>query len=208
MKNHIATLSSAIVISFFMLLPFLIMEVVNRQSFRASGKEEFPIPLFVFLFVWGAVFILILMPIMQSLRARTSSRANIGLEAGNAMTKTLTNPRSAEIIVLVLALPFLAISALQILNIEPPFAQAFNQPDPDKPNFYNTVIPLGAFLLAIVASLIARTSIVQNLQMRGGLLTHPIRLILVLMMLFILAWSWGSFVIDQWPCFVGVPNCD
>jgi len=205
MKNTLTNLGSAGVISFLILLPFLIMELVNRQSFRASGKEEFPIPLFVFLFVWGMVFILILMPIVRSLRARGASFRG---EAGNITTKDLANPRSSEVMVLVVALPFLAISALRILNIEPSFAQAFNQPDPDKPNFYNTVIPLGAFLLAVVASLIARMSIVRTLQARGRLLAHPISLILVLLMLVILAWSWGSFVIDQMPCFVGVPGCD
>lgn len=205
MKNSIANLGSAAVLSFLMLFPFLIMELVNRQSFRASGKEEFPIPLFVFLFVWGIVFILILMPIVQSLRARGAS---FGGEAGNITTKALANPRLSEVMALVLVLPFLAISILRILNIEPPFAQTFNQPDPDKSNFYNTVIPLGAFLLAVAASLIARISIVRTLQARGRLLAHPISLILVLLMLVILAWNWGSFVIDQMPCFVGVPGCD
>lgn len=206
-KNSMANLGSAAGISFLMLLPFLLMELVNRQNFRASG-EEFPIPLFIFLFIWGMVFIFILTPFVQSLRAWRDDRASPEPEVGSILTKILANPRSAEIIVFVLALPFLAISTLRIFNIEPPFAQALNQPDPDKPNFYNTIIPLGAFLLAIAASLIARASIVRTLQGRGRLLAHPISLILVLVMLFILAWSWGSFVIDQWPCFVGVPGCD
>jgi hypothetical protein len=124
------------------------------------------------------------------------------------MTKILANSKSAEITMLVLTLPFLAIGAMQIFNIEPPFAQAMNQPDPDKPNFYNTVIPMGAFLLAIVGALFARTSIVQTLQSQGRLLARPISLIIVLLMLLLLAWNWAGFVIDQWPCFLGVPGCD
>ena len=26
--------------------------------------------------------------------------------------------------------------------------------------------------------------------------------------LILLAWFWVALVVDQWPCFIGVPNCD
>lgn len=207
MKNTLKNIGLAAGISFLMLLPFLLMELVNRQSFRVAG-EEFPIPLFIFLFVWGMVFISILVPIVQSLQARGYESASPAPELRDTITKIPANPKSAEISVLVLTLPFLAIGAMQILNIEPPFAQTLNQPDPDKPNFYNTVIPIGAFFLAIAGALFARTSIVQTLQSQGRLFARPISLIIVLLMLLLLAWNWVGFVIDQWPCFLGVPGCD
>jgi hypothetical protein len=129
-------------------------------------------------------------------------------ETETASSRILTNPRATEIVVLVLALPFLMIGVMQILNIEPPFAEALNQPDPDKPNFYNTAIPIGAFLLAAVNAFIARASIVQVLQAQGRLFARPISLIVVLLMLLLLAWNWIGFIIDQWPCFIGVTGCD
>lgn len=207
MKNTFKNIGLTAGVSFLMLLPFLLMEIVNRQSFRAAG-EEFPIPLFIFLFVWGMVFISILVPIVQSLRAQRNNLASSVPETMSTTTKLLANPKSTEIIILVLVLPFLAISAMQILNIEPPFAQALNQPDPDKPNFYNTVIPIGALLFAIVGVLIARMSIVQMLQTHEKLFSRPISLIIIVLMLLLLAWNWIGFVIDQWPCFIGVPGCD
>lgn len=207
MKNILKNIALPAGVSFLMLLPFLLMEIVNRQSFRAAG-EEFPVPLFIFLFVWGMVFISILVPIVQSLQARRYESASPAPELRDTITKIPADPKSTEISALVLTLPFLAIGAMQILNIEPPFAQALNQPDPDKPNFYNTVIPIGAFLLAIAGALFARTSIVQTLQSQGRLFARPISLIIVLLMLLLLAWNWVGFVIDQWPCFLGVPGCD
>lgn len=203
MKNTLKNIALPAGVSFLMLLPFLLMEIVNRQNFRAAG-EEFPIPLFIFLFVWGMVFISILVPIVQSLRElRNNSRSSVP-ETG----KTLSSPKSNEVIVLALILPFLAIGAMQILNIEPPFAQALNQPDPNRPNFDNTIIPIGAFLLALVGALMARTSVVQTLQAQGRLFTRPISLIIVVLMLLLLASSWVGFVVDQWPCFIGVAGCD
>jgi hypothetical protein len=207
MKNTLKHLGAAAGISFLLLLPFLLMEWVNRQSFRAAG-EEFPIPLFIFLFVWGTLFIFMLGPIVQGLRKRMDDETNPETETETASSRILTNPRATEIVVLVLALPFLMIGVMQILNIEPPFAEALNQPDPDKPNFYNTAIPIGAFLLAVVNAFIARSSLVQVLQAQGRLFARPISLMVVLLMLLLLAWNWIGFIIDQWPCFIGVPGCD
>jgi len=207
MKNTIKHLGAAAGISFLLLLPFLLMEWVNRQNFRTAG-EEFPVPLFIFLFVWGMLFIFMLYPIVQGLRKQRDDEANPEAETETASSNILINPRATEIVVLVLALPFLMIGVMRILNIEPPFAETLNQPDPDKPNFYNTAIPIGAFLLAVVNAFIARASIVQVLQAQGRLFARPISLIVVLLMLLLLAWNWIGFIIDQWPCFIGVPGCD
>jgi len=96
------------IISFLIVLPFMILEAVNRQNFH----EGFPILLFGFLWLLSTVFIAILMPIMQNLRA------------GN------------------------------------------------------------------------------------NILANPIFLLLSVVFLVTLAWEWGALVIDQLPCFLGVPNCD
>ncbi len=33
-------------------------------------------------------------------------------------------------------------------------------------------------------------------------------LLIKVMVLVILAYTWASTVSDQWPCFMGIPNCD
>jgi hypothetical protein len=60
MQTVLRTLGSSTVISFLLILPFMIMEVVNRRNFN----EEFPI--FLFFFMWLNMFAisLILLPIV------------------------------------------------------------------------------------------------------------------------------------------------
>jgi hypothetical protein len=113
MQTIITNLRSSALISFLLILPFMIMEVVNRQSFRVSGKESFPFPLFGILWFQAILFVLSLMLILRNLR-----------RAGN---KPLVN---------------------------------------------------AVFLLIGIAFLVST------------------------------AWAWGSWIIDQMPCFLGVPNCD
>jgi len=97
------------IISFLIMLPFMILEVINRRNFHEEG---FPFVLFGFLWLLSAVFIAILMPIVRNIRAGNNIMAN------------------------------------------------------------------------------------------------PVFLFLRVVFLVIIAWEWGALVIDQLPCFLGVPNCD
>jgi len=108
MKNVLVNLRSPAIISFLLVLPFTILEVVNRRNFN----EGFPIPLFIIMWVLPVVFILILMPIVRNVRAGNSPIAS------------------------------------------------------------------------------------------------PVSLLLRVVFLVLIAWIWLGTVIDQMPCFLGVPNCD
>jgi hypothetical protein len=46
----------------------MIMELVNRQSFRTSGKESFPFPLFGFLWFFSMLIVLSGMVILRNVR--------------------------------------------------------------------------------------------------------------------------------------------
>jgi hypothetical protein len=115
MQTIFTNLRSSVLISFLTVLPFMIMEWVNRQSFRASGKESFPFPLFGILWLDAMLFLLIGMASLRSVRN-------------------------------VLAGKKIEVNAV--------------------------------FLLIGVVFLVGT------------------------------AWAWGVWIIDQWPCFIGVPNCD
>jgi hypothetical protein len=39
-------------------------------------------------------------------------------------------------------------------------------------------------------------------------MANPINLLLRVAFLALIAWMWGGILIDQMPCFLGVPNCD
>jgi hypothetical protein len=51
--------------------------------------------------------------------------------------------------------------------------------------------------------------IVRNLRQAGNsLMANPVGLLLRIVFLLLIAWMWASLLIDQMPCFLGVPNCD
>ena len=68
MKNFLTNLRSPAALSFLLVLPFIIMEVVNRRNFN----QDFPIPLFVILWLLPVLFILTVMPIVRNVRAGTN----------------------------------------------------------------------------------------------------------------------------------------
>ena len=69
--------------------------------------------------------------------------------------------------------------------------------------------PLFFFLwLLSIAFIFILMPIVPNLRAGNSLMAHPVSLLVRIALLIILAILWGSLLIDQMPCFMGVPNCD
>jgi len=103
------------------------------------------------------------------------------------------------------------ILSLLLLGIRPnfgPLEPLLNNPDPYQSSAIGTIIVLGAFLLAIVACLIAHAPIVRTMQAGGSLHVHPINLVLVVVILLFITTLVVGFMVDQYPCWIGVPNCD
>lgn len=71
MKNMFMTLRSPALISLLLVIPFMIMEIVNRRGF----DEGFPIPLFAMMWILPVIFILTGMPILRNLFAGNSLMA-------------------------------------------------------------------------------------------------------------------------------------
>jgi hypothetical protein len=65
------TLRSPSLISLLLVIPFMIMEIVNRRG----SDEGFPIPLFIIMWILPVLFILIGVPILRNLRAGNSLMA-------------------------------------------------------------------------------------------------------------------------------------
>ena len=108
MKNMFMTFRSPALISLLLVVPFMVMEMVNRRGF----DEGFPIPVFVMMWILPLIFIITAMPIVRNLRA------------GNS------------------------------------------------------------------------------------LMAQPVNLLLRVVILIVLAFFWTGLLLDQMPCFLGVPNCD
>ncbi len=109
------------------------------------------------------------------------------------MQNILTNIRVPAIISFLLVLPFMLLEAVNRRN-------------------FNEGFPLPLFVmmwLLPVLFLLTGMPIIRNLrQTAGNILANPIVLLIRVVFLIFLAWFWFSLLIDQWPCFVGVPNCD
>ena len=72
MKNTLIHLRSPAIISALLVLPFMILEVVNRRAYR----EGFPISLFAILWLLPLAFMLVLTPMVREVRAGNSLVAN------------------------------------------------------------------------------------------------------------------------------------
>lgn len=200
MQSTLKTLGSSVLISFLLILPLMIMEVVNRRDFN----EDFPSVLFFVIWLNLFAISLILLPIVRARRTGNHDVANPVPAQGNAL---LTNPKSTALISVALILspgilPLL--NSIGWLSLD----RLFNGPNPEVPYLPGLIIALGLFSIPVAAGIIAGGPIVRTLRARGSLFAHPIHLIIVGLILFTFVIGFASLLIDQWPCFIGVPNCD
>jgi len=126
------------------------------------------------------------------------------------MKNALATPRSAAIISLLLALPFAIIYMLIVLEIEPPLGplEPLLRGPVDRPNVLGSAIVFGAWLLALVALILDLAPIIRTLRAGDSLTAHPINLLLAIATFFFIAMFVGTIIVDQYPCWIGVPNCD
>jgi hypothetical protein len=117
--------------------------------------------------------------------------------------------RSAAILGAVLALPFALLYSLLVLHIEPPLGALESlKVAPDQPNVIGSAIVLGAWLLSVAAFIVTLSPIVRDARAGRPLVTHPVNLALAsVILLFVVAFV-VSLVVDQYPCWIGVSNCD
>ena len=114
------------------------------------------------------------------------------LTQGDPMKNTLTNLRSPALISLIFVVPFMI---LELVN-----RQNFNKDFP---------LPLFVIMwLLPMIFIVTLMPMVRNMRMGNGLMAHPINLLIRVILLILIAWIWTSLLIDQMPCFLGVPNCD
>lgn len=121
-----------------------------------------------------------------------------------------TRSRSLAIAGLLLCLPGIALVSMLLLNIEPVFGPlASSMSAPGQPDVTGTLAALTLLvLLPLIAFVINFAPLRQTMQAGASLLTHPMNLAVAVITLTILALFIGAIIIDQYPCWIGVPNCD
>jgi hypothetical protein len=111
---------------------------------------------------------------------------------GEAMKNIITNPRSAAIISFILVLPFMI---LELVN-----RRSFHEGFP--------IVLFGLLLLLPMIFIVILVPIVRNVRAGNSIMANPISLLFRVAFLALVAMMWGGILIDQFPCFMGVPNCD
>lgn len=138
---------------------------------------------------------------------RSPDRALGPVEDGAAQ---LSAPARSAAIATVLALPFALIYSLLVLHIEPPLGLigSLTTVGPDQPNVVGSAIVVGTWALAVVGFVVDLLPIVRDVRAGHPITKHPVNLALAIVILFLVAGFVVSLVIDQYPCWIGVPNCD
>lgn len=84
----------------------------------------------------------------------------------------------------------------------------FNGQNPEVAYLPGQLLAFTLIIFPITSGIIAGGPIVRTLRAGGQLLAHPINLIIVTFIVGAFAFGLTGLIIDQWPCFMGAPNCD
>jgi hypothetical protein len=75
-------------------------------------------------------------------------------------------------------------------------------------NARDAIVLFGLLWLLPMLALAVLLPIMRNARAGRGVAANPVKLTLGIGLVLALAFVWGAVVIDQLPCFAGVPNCD
>lgn len=108
------------------------------------------------------------------------------------LSGTPGNLKTAVIGSSVLVLPFII---LELVNLR------------DSPHGFP--IPLFGFMwLMALAFILILMPILRSRQTTNQTVPSSLSFLARIVLLMLIAWVWVSLVVDQMPCFLGVPNCD
>jgi hypothetical protein len=108
----------------------------------------------------------------------------------------------------VLAIPYAALVACVLLNIDlGPTLGVTPYPDGAR-NLPSTLVAFGVLAMAVAALVVGIAGTVGDMRAGRGLLGQPARLAAAVVALATIILSAAGFIIDQLPCWMGVPNCD
>jgi hypothetical protein len=114
------------------------------------------------------------------------------IKEGDVMKNILTSFKSPALISLVLVFPFIILELVNRRNFHEGFP----------------IVLFGLMWLLPAIFIVTLMPIVRNLRAGNSIIANPIILLIRIVFLAFIVWMWLGVVIDQMPCFLGVPNCD
>ena len=115
--------------------------------------------------------------------------------------------KSSVIPAILLALPFTTLFLAFVMGFEPriePLARLF---DVNESRFGSMVV-FAAFGLLLAAFVVSLGPVLRNLRAGMGWRADPINLMLTIACLSLIILVVGAIIVDQYPCWIGVPICD
>jgi uncharacterized membrane protein YidH (DUF202 family) len=122
-----------------------------------------------------------------------------------------TDHRAAALIGFLLALPLSLVLLIARFEIEPLqgfLEYLFSEANSPRKNTFGTIFILGSALLLPVALIITLRPVVRSVRAGKGIGANPVNLLLAVALLAFITAIVGGFIVDQYPCWIGVPNCD
>jgi hypothetical protein len=107
--------------------------------------------------------------------------------------------------------PGVAMFTLLVLGIEPPMGpfKEFLPAPPDVPNKVGSLVALTVIVFLPLAGMILNYSVVRRSRLaENGQASVRVNLIVAALGVCLVAAFVAGVVIDQYPCWIGVPNCD
>lgn len=133
------------------------------------------------------------------------------IKRGKIMENAISNRKSSSVIGLLLAMPLAILLLIEINNIEPLsslFKTLTTEADGQGLNLFGKIFTIGTLLLLPLGFIISFTPIARNVRIGKSFAANPINLLTAAALFISIATLISFFVIDQYPCWIGVPNCD
>ena len=106
-----------------------------------------------------------------------------------------------------LAVPFAFLMTHFLLRIEPPLG-AMLRSDPGQANVVGTAIVLASLALSVIGLTLAVGPVIRASCAWATLAPARGDLVVAAFILFLVGLFVGGVIVDQLPCWRGVPNCD
>jgi hypothetical protein len=134
------------------------------------------------------------------------------IKRGATMENIISNSKSSAIIGFLLAVPLAILLLIEISGIEPLsgfFKTLTTEADGHTLSASGKIIILSALLLLPLGFVVSLAPIVRNVRTsQNGLTATPFNLLIAVALFIFIATLVTGFIVDQYPCWIGVPNCD
>ncbi len=133
------------------------------------------------------------------------------IKRGKIMENIISNNKSSAITGFLLAMPLAILLLIEIFDIAPLsgfYKTLTTEADSQRLSALGRIFTIGALLLLPLGFIVSLVPVVRNVRAGNGLTTNPINLLIAAALFIFIATLVIINVIDQYPCWIGVPKCD